>query len=124
MFFVRLPNHIALVAFRLHTPSENNFIMNLFALGVETHNQRVAQRSRREALSDGLALYFIIIESAEDHGELGPWMSWQRVKQLYFELREARWKASRAAEKREGRKKRQGSWRQRRGNGFGWVVVR
>ena len=69
--------------------------MNLYELATREHNKRVQDRRRMGV-------------GAEDN--------------MSFEMQDAMWSIKRAAEKTSGRRRRLGSWRQRRGNGSIVVV--
>ena len=88
--------------------------MNLYAVATLEHNRRV-RRSRAEQF------YQIVSDLTDEE-----WLVLLKLilhKQHSFEEREAEWKRKRAEQKKAGRKQYRGSWRQRRGHGYGWVVL-
>ena len=89
--------------------------MNLYLLGTLEHNRKVQDRKRAECLR-------LVERELNLWWELGE-KGWALYKQEEFDRREEQWRRQRAEQKRAGRKQYIGSWRQRRGHGFGWRVV-
>ena len=93
--------------------------MNLYAISTLEHNRRVWRRRAEQLHRDFNHLtneeWFLL-------SNLGVYILPLRKQQL-FEEREAEWKRTRAEEKKARRKRYRGSWRQRRGHGYGWRVV-
>ena len=93
--------------------------MNLYALATSEHNRRVWRRRAEQFYWDFNHLteqerYILFI--------LGVYEP-QWHKQQSCEERDAEWKRKRAEEKKANRKRYRGSWRQRRGHGYGWKVI-
>ena len=93
--------------------------MNLYAIATLEHNRRVWRRRAAQLHRDIKHLtqeeWFLLLK-------LGVYIQQQRNQQL-FEASEAEWKRTRAEEKKARRKRYRGSWRQRRGHGYGWKVI-
>ena len=93
--------------------------MNLYAIATSEHNRRVWRRRAEQFHWDF------------NHLTQEEWfIFWTLVvyklqfrKQQLFEEREEEWKRTRAEEKKARRKRYRGSWRQRRGHGYGWKVI-
>ena len=83
--------------------------MNLYLLATVWHNRKVQERKDLER------------KNREENCRLEWWLE---VGQEEFDRREDEWRRTRAKQKKEGKKPYRGSWRQRRGHGFGWRVVR
>ena len=93
--------------------------MNLYAIATSEHNRRVWRRRAEQFHRDF------------NHLTQEEWfIFWTLVvyklqfrKQQLFEEREEEWKRTRAEEKKARKKRYRGSWKQRRGHGYGWVVI-
>ena len=76
--------------------------------GTEDWNRKVRERRRRKSRLHILRCEIELLLEEE---------AWERYKEAEFNSREEAWRRRRRAQKLEGRRRRVGSWRQRRGKG-------
>ena len=94
--------------------------MNLYAIATVEHNKRVWRRRAEQLHRD--FKHLTPEEWLQDRVLIVVYIHQLRNQQV-FEEREAEWKRTRAEEKKARRKRYRGSWRQRRGHGYGWKVI-